>query len=300
MFDNKANDRTFVPMGAIVCALALTLAGCPDDKVVQGSVDAVDMREGMLFGGVLESINGTYGEDCTNRTGSWSLKVDPNATLDNAELSVILGDDACVLTLTALHTTDGVLPASPAIVLTASYKMAPSEFDDPVLFYGNARLNSVTFNSDFTLTVLYSDDPNKVQGDNTAEFEVVESGVQGDAVGVPDYTADTSTLHLLTDIDQVVVSAAGNVALTAGMVTGETYVVADATGLDTYDEIDAAYLNGTPAALGASVPASAFDLVGEDLDAAAVKRTLIVARTENGVSSYQAFEITFHAAVVNP
>ena len=46
--------------------------------------------------------------------------------------------------------------------------------------------------------------------------------------------------------------------------------------------------------------AAAFGLVSEDLDAAAVKRTLIVARTENGVASYQAFEITFHEAAVDP
>lgn len=298
MTKNHRMYRNICSMGALVCAMLLP--GCREDRVVQGTVDAVDMRDGMLFSSSLKSINGSYGDDCTNRSGNWSLKVDPMATLDNAELSVVLGDDACVLTLTSLHTTDGVLAASPSMALTTSYKMTPSEFDDPVLFYGNAKLSSVSFDADFTLTLLYSDDPSKVTGDNTAEFEVVESGVAGDAVGVPDYTIDTSSLHLLTDFDQVVVSASGSIGITAGMVTGETYVVADASGLSTYDDIDTAYLAGTPAALGASVAAAAFDLVGEDLDAAAVKRTLIIARTENGVTSYQAFEITFHEATVNP
>jgi hypothetical protein len=73
-------------------------------------------------------------------------------------------------------------------------------------------------------------------------------------------------------------------------------VVVDAVGLDTYAELDAAYIAGTPAAIGAPIPAADFTLVGEDLDAATVKRTLILANIEGGVASYQAFEITFHPA----
>jgi hypothetical protein len=282
-------------LAAVVLAGA-TLTACHGNDVVHGQIDAIDMREGTLAGGELQSVNGTYGAGCTDRTGSWSLEVEVGAMLDNPELSVVLNDDGCQLTLTELRTDLGLFAASPSMLLTAAYKASPSEFDDPVSFYANAKLSSVSFAADFTLSVLYSDDPSNALDDANAEFEVVESSVAPESVDSPNYTIDPDSLILLVDSDQVVESASGNVGLTAGMVTGQTYVVTESIGLDTYAEIDAAYIAGTPAAIGANIPASAFDLVGEDLDAAAVKRTLIFANIEEGVAAYQAFEITFHAA----
>lgn len=281
--------------GALACALSLT--GCYGAPSVTGQGAGIDKRDGTLLGADLESANGTYGPGCTNRSGAWSVEIEPGATLTNDPLSVLLNNDACVLTLTELVTTTGTLAATPTFAITASYQGTPSAFDDPIAFYANAKLDSVSFADDFVLTILYADDPDLATDDNTASFDVVESGAAGDSVSVPDYTIDPDALTIVADADQVVVSATGSVGLTAGLVTGETYVVVDAVGLDTYAELDTAYLAGMPAALGASIPAADFTLVGEDLDTA-TKRTLIIARTEGGVSSYQAFEITFHPATI--
>lgn len=274
---------------------ALTLlAACQGSNEVLGSVD-VDLRSETLLQADLESANGTYGAGCTNRTGSWSVEIAAGATLDHDELSVVKNNAACVLTLTELRTSDGAIAADPSISLTTSYKVAASAFDD--LFYANARLSSVSFAADFTLTILYADDPDSATDDNTAKFDVVESSAMGDSVTVPDYAIEPDDLDVIVDEDQIVQAASGGVTLTAGAQTGQTFVVADAAGLDTYAELDAAYLAGTPAAIGASIPASAFTLVAEDLDDLPI-RTLILANIENGVASYQSFEITFHPAVV--
>jgi len=111
----------------------------------------------------------------------------------------------------------------------------------------------------------------------------------------------------MTEADalDIVQSAAGTAILTAGFVTGQTYVVSLEPGLDTYAEIDAAY-GTTPEPLGASappatpttatLPVSAFALVQADLTTAPL-RTLIVANDESGVRSYQVFAITFNPAV---
>lgn len=279
--------------------LALLLPGCADDdSSVSGQVETIDKRSGTLLAADLESANGTYGAGCTNRTGSWSVGIEIGAVLDHTALSVVANNDACVLTLTELRTTDGVLAATPSIVLTTSYKVTASEFDDPIEFYGNAKMDSVSFASDFLITILYADDPDSATDDNTAEFDVVQASAEGDSVSAPNYTIDPDALDVLADADQVVVSATGGVALTEGSVAGQTYVVVEASGLNTYAELDAAYLAGTPAAIGASVPAADFTLVGEDLDTLP-KRTLILANIESEVASYQAFEITFHPAVVN-
>lgn len=282
---------TLVPV--LGCMLAL--AACQGSGAVNGAVEAIDMRSETLLSSDLQSLNGTYGAGCTDRTGDWSVEIEIGATLDNDVLTVVLNDSDCVLTVTELRTDAGLLAADPPISLGTSYKVAPSEFDDPVEFYGNAKLNSLAYSSDFVLTFLYSDDPALATDDNTASFEVVESSVTGDSVAAPNYVIDPDDLMLLTDTDQIVQSAAGGVTFVSGTI-GQTYAVVDAVGLDTYAEIDAAYLGATPAAIGASAPAADFTLVGEDLDAAAVKRTLIVANIENGVASYQAFEITFNPA----
>ncbi|MBA3545671.1 MAG: hypothetical protein H0T76_04240 [Nannocystis sp.] len=298
--NNTVNvSRSYFNMlgSASALACALMLSACQGGGSVNGQVDLIDMRSEELLSSDLASVNGTYGAGCTNRSGAWSLEIEVGATLDNDPLSVVLNNDACVLTMTELHTIDGALAAVPAVVLTTSYNVIPSAFDDPVAFYGNAKMSSVSFASDFVLTVLYSDDPSLATDDNTATFEVIQASAMGDSVAAPDYLIDIDGINAVTDADQVVVSATGSVALTAGLVSGQTYVVVDASGLDTYAELDAAYLAGSPAAVGASVPAADFTLVGEDLDALP-KRTLIIANIEGAVASYQAFEITFHPATV--
>ncbi len=71
--------------------------------------------------------------------------------------------------------------------------------------------------------------------------------------------------------------------------------VVEASGLDTYAELDGAYLAGEEQAVAPTIPAVDFALIGDDLSTPQ-KRTLIVAAAASGVRSYQAFEITFHAA----
>jgi len=292
---NATNTRNILgTTGVLACAVMLS--ACFGSDAVHGEID-VDLRSETLLAGDLESANGTYGAGCTNRTGAWSVEIEGGATLDNAVLSVVLNNNACVLTLTGLRTTGGLLLAAPAIALTTSYKVAASAFEDE--FFGNAKMDSVSFAGDFILTVLYSDDPSLATDDNTASFAVAESSAAGDSVTVPDYTIDPDNLVIVTDNAQVVTGATGSVTLTAGLQVGQTYVVVDAAGLNTYDELDDAYKLGIPAAIGASIPAADFTLVGEDLDTL-TQRTVIIANTESGVASYQAFEITFNKSVVVP
>lgn len=143
------------------------------------------------------------------------------------------------------------------------------------------------------ITVLYSDDPELASGSNTATFTVQTATVSAQSVDASDYTLDVSVLLVQTDINDVAQSASGTAELTAVSVTGTSYVIVDASGLDTYAELDAAYLGATSASLTTSIAASAFSLVGDDLTTPQT-RTLIIANISNGVRAYQAFEITFN------
>jgi hypothetical protein len=76
-------------------------------------------------------------------------------------------------------------------------------------------------------------------------------------------------------------------------VTASKYVVARASGLSTYAQLDAAYTSGDPRDFWGDVGSHEFDLWFEDLTDGVV-RTLILANISDGVRAYQAFEITFN------
>lgn len=268
----------------------LLQTGCTGSDSVQGSVELIDHTTQALLSGDFESVNGTY-TGCVDRSGSWSLEVESGAILTNAPLSVVLNDADCVLSLTGIQTTSELKTPPADMVLTASYALTASAFDIPIEFYANAMLDSVLFADDFTLTVLYSDDPELATGSDSADFVVQTASATATSVPAPSYTL-TINLSVTTDAEDIVQAASGTADLTVGTGADE-YLVADASGLDTFAELDAAYLAGTPAVFNANVPAAAFGLVGEDLTATQI-HTLILVNTVDGVNAYQAFAITFN------
>ena len=102
--------------------------------------------------------------------------------------------------------------------------------------------------------------------------------------------------RLRDNANNIVTSATGNASLTDGSTTGTGYVVDDGTlaATPTFGQLDAAYNAGTETAIAGANPtiaASAFHLVGADLDVTNV-RTLIIRRVTSGVAAYQAFKVT--------
>jgi hypothetical protein len=280
---------------ALAGVLLLQPACWSESDEAQGSGVVINHATQALLGADLDSVDGTYGEACTDRAGAWSIDLGGGGLL-NAPLSVGQYNTACALTMTQLHTTAGILTAVPAIPLTTTYPTSASSFGSPIQFYASARLSSLTFAGDFVVTIPYSDSSNLASGDDMTSYDVVESSATAESVSAPDYTIEAAGLALLTDPDDVVVSATGSAALTTVSVTGQTYVILEATGLITYAAIDTAYLAGTPAAVTATIPAASFVLLGDDLTTDQ-GRTLIMANTLSGVRSYQAFQITFHAPI---
>lgn len=282
-------------IGILLGALLMQV-GCAGEEAAFGRAIALDKTTQALISAELDSVNGTYGGSCRNRSGSWSIEISPGATLQNPALSVVLNDAACVLTMTSLNTDGGFAAAVPAITLTDSYSATASAFGTPVEFYANAKLSAVTFANDFVLTLPFSDDPALAARDNYAAFSVVVATAAAESVDAPNFALDVAGLLVWTDVNDVVQSVTGTADLAAGSVTGQRYVVVNAAGLDTYAKLDAAYSAGTDAALTLAIPTGDFTLVGADLTGSTTVRTLIIANILDGVAAYQAFAITFHPA----
>jgi hypothetical protein len=285
-------------------ALAIGTGACGTEsgggQAVTGEAVVIDRTTQPLGVGTLLWADGTYGDDCIERSGAWSLRISGAAAMTNPVLSVITNNTACVLTLTDLK-ADQTYVATPEIDLTNAYQGSPSEFapSGAVRFYGNAKLSSATFAAAFTMTFLYSDDPRAATGSVQASHSSVAATSASTSVTAPDYTMDlvAGALAVQTDVDYIVTGVSGTADLTDGSITGEGYVVDLATlpATPTFAELDAAYTAGTPVAIGGanpSIAASAFGLTAVDLTSPVV-RTLIIRRVTSGVRAYQTFKITF-------
>jgi hypothetical protein len=285
-------------VSAALLACALPIVGCADvpedDGAAHADVDVIDKRSQALTadGSSILSVNGSY-TGCKNRTGSWSLAVASGATLDNAALSVLLNDTSCALAVTSMVTqisqgvTETLTPSSP-VSLTTSYGTA-QPFGSPVKYYANAMI-SARYSGNFTLTVLFSDDPRIASGTfSSASYSTVSSTAATQGVAAPSYTVDLTGIAIATDYGKVVQSVSGNVALSGS--GADYYSIVAGTVADDYDSVNAAFSGST--AMATSIAAlNNFVAVGNTLP---VTKSLILQKVTSGVKSYQKITVTFSA-----
>jgi hypothetical protein len=293
---------------AVLLLCALSLASCADvgdeleddDEAAPAEVTLVDRREAALSAASLISyVNGTY-SGCKNRAGNWSLAVNGTPTMDYAPLSVVKGNSACQLAITAIKTTaDGLLSASSPITLSTTYSTARS-FGLPIKYQVNAALSSSSFTSNFTLTLVFSADVTPIlAGFGNTLYEVVSSTTgTASAVLAPTGTLAASGVSLLKSLLGVVTSVTGSYVITQGTNLADNYVVVLGSVGDTYAEIDAAYQAGgkvaLPQSIGGTLSIAANTLISlTDNLTGGLVRTIIIAKVTSGVTSYKKFTITF-------
>ena len=221
--------------------------------------------------------------------------------MDNNPLSVVMDNTGCTLTLTALVTNENTkttYTASPSIVLGASYAGTASSFANganPIAFYGNAMLSSLSFASNFTLDILYSDDPSLGSASLTGVYTTVTASSFTTDNAAPNYTLSLSALTVSIDNLFVVESVAGTANLTAGSVTGDQYYVDQGTltASPTFAQIDSAYASATKVTIPSPfhIGAGSFGLVSTTLPQ---YRTIVIHNVTSGVASYQTFYVTFN------
>jgi hypothetical protein len=141
--------------------------------------------------------------------------------------------------------------------------------------------------------VLFSDNPRVGTGSNTASYAGVSATASAQGVTAPNYTLDTSRVSVSTDFSNLTQVVSGNVVLTPGSTTGDAYLIVTGAAADTYAAINTAYLAGSPNVMATTLPASSFVATSVDLTGS-ILRSLIIAKLQNGVRSYQKFAITFN------
>ena len=217
--------------------------------------------------------------------------------------------------------------AESAIALTESWRATGVFFDGrpahpSFQFFANARLvlhAPGEFSGDFVVEILFSDDPDIADSaaEHQATFAVVTGSYATETVKAPAYTLDSSEqgdldLDIRSDAHNIVVFIDGSINLALdtalGAQGGQDFVVHGGASLlgSSYDDVHAAF--GAAVAAGEDFLMPALDgdgysklpadpaflcLMGEDLGAAVVERTVIIRNATRGVASYQTFTIQF-------
>lgn len=299
---NRTTIRTFIKC-LVVGAVAL--GGCSQEESLP-KLDLVDKASKALTTSTVRAIKGTYGGGCISRSGTWALGLNGFSPSESA-LSVIKNNSACSLDVTEIHAGTLASPSMYAmaapLTLSASYQSNGQAFMldgmGSTVFYANFRIQpNLSFSTDFTLQMIYSDDATEVTASRSAQYSVQSSSASDSNVPPPDYTISLTGLTIQTDADDVVQSASGSAQLTDVSVNGEKYVIDLDTlsATPTFAEIDALFTGGTQHDLtgtNPTIPAADFSLGGIDLTAAK-KRNIIVANIENGTRAYQIFRVTFN------
>jgi hypothetical protein len=323
-----ASTATLILCNALVgCSAppqgALDNASANGAPAVKGSAVAHSPDSQFLKGGPLWFLDGTYGDSCTDRSGSWSVPVGIyNGPMDYPAVSVETGDTACTLTVTGGFGFQEELASAPSIQLAAAFQTTASAFVTPSaddagtedagaedsgaedggsgqsMLYVNAELNSTDFSADFTIEVIYSNQPNLVTAAVGATLVQSASSSSSD-VPSPDYAVDITGLSIQVDSNNVVQYATGQATLDFNTTAGQAYAVDLGTlpASPTFSQLDAFYNSQTPTALtgtNPTIPASAFQLLNVTLPTV---RNLVVANTSNGTNAYEFIAINFNGAL---
>lgn len=284
-----------------------TLFGACGSSAATGRASVIDAAARDLALGSVQELSGDYGVTCSQRSGGWSLGLGSSPALSNPPLSVLLGDSACVLSLTSMRLGEGAsselfyadapLPIGGTYLLTGiPFRKAPL---GPVEFYANVRmLPDTSFSGDFAVQVIYSKDLGTASVGLNADPAVASASASAAGVPVPEYTLSTSGMSFRVDQLKVVQSVSGQIDLSPQGTSGQAYAIdPDTLGVaPTYAAVDAAFALGTKIPISGvnSIPAEAFGLVGLSL-AVPVRRNLLIANEQSGARSYQVITITFSA-----
>lgn len=298
------------PLVSLVSLASLiSLAACGGDQVTS-RVELVDKVSEALTSDAVLTIKGTYGPTCTQRSGAWAIAVNGyQFASGETALTVIQGDVGCTLAVTAV--TAGATATPKSFQPAAPFTLAPAFAtrgvpfllggEGSTQFFANFRIQpDLKFDSDFVVQMVYSDDVKQTDLSNNSTFIVDVSTATAGVVPAPTSALALSTLGLKVDAHNIVKSTSGAMTLTQGSIVAESYVIDfDTLGAaPSYATVEAAFnapgkVRVPLTATTTSIPAADLNTIGLDLSSPK-KRSVIVANIENGVNSYQLFQITLN------
>jgi hypothetical protein len=296
----------------------LVAAGCgqhrpgpPGKEGITARLELDDRTSSVITVTSVLALKGTYGPACLGRTigDVWTIPLNGyTLSIDEPALTVEGGDVACTLLVDEVKVGPALAPSSYSCAAPFTLGTAYAEHGVAFLlngagetqFYANFRAEpDLTYLANFLVRMAYSDDLSRTDATYDTQYDISTATAVVGMVQPPDAAISLTLLDVRVTAVNVVKSATGNVLLTQGNVLGQSYAVDLGTlgTSPTYGSVDALFqAAGTPkvALAGApqAIPATALGLTSVNLTTPQV-RSIIVANTESGVTSYQIFQVTF-------
>jgi hypothetical protein len=314
--------RSKMSAALVLLSLASTavLAACSPDASsdkVHAKGRLVDKTSQALGIGPIRALVGNYGPYCQDDPGGyWQLDLRPGGT--QSRLSVLRNDLACELIVTTISVgTDGEntgYVAAPQFGLQPQYATPASAFrlmpDSPIEFYATARLSSASFDQDFVIDVMYSDDLQTLNASALAGHSVVTATAgQVGAKAAPNYAVDLTGVDIQQNRYTRVTSRTGNVVFTAGTEEANGYVVVMGDVDQTFAGIESAYNGGVPSTplpgvgaqtllpitslLSVDDPVTPNDNEATVLGGGVIRSVIFHTESAEHVHSYQLVKLTF-------
>lgn len=310
MFSNRLRSSAlmFTAAATIASASALTAGstGCSapdDDGFVHGRAEIINQARSALSDADVAAMTlaGTYGGNCDGHTG------DGSDVWTSADLAVRKNDSNCVLTITGIvvggttYATGGtniVLDTENAFENAAlAYKVSGS---GNMMFRGNAKISSLGFASNFTITLLTSDDSTTADaGTRSAGYAMHTETLEASNVSPPTYSASFTDLIISKDANNVVPTGgvSGFAQLTPGGSADRFKVVEGAVDASSFSTVDTAFAGGEllSGLTSNQLPAAQFAaLEGDDLTNGQVWSIILRnLDSASNVYSYQIIYVTF-------
>jgi hypothetical protein len=294
----------------------LVVAGCgqgtPRPPVKEGytaRLELDDRGSSSLTVTSVMALKGTYGAACLDRTGGWTIPLNGYAltTGENA-LTVEGGDVACTLLVTEVKAGSVLAPSSYTCAQSFTLGTAYAEHGvafrlngaGETQFHANFRAEpNLTYLANFLVRMAYSDDLSKTDANYDTQYDIATATALAGMVSAPDATISLAPLDVRVTLVNVVKTATGSILLTQGNTLGQSYAIDLGTlgTSPTYGSVDAVFTNTLTnrvalAVASQAIPAAELGLDSVDLTTPQV-RSVIVANTEFGVTSYQVFQVTF-------
>jgi hypothetical protein len=302
--------RSYRGLVASLTIFGSLAAGCTAGgaRNVSGKVEVLGQSTSafMARSQTVSYVNGVYGPSCSGHSNGdpWSAGVNGQTSFPNPAIAVEAGNSSCELSVTEVVSNGEAYLGDHPITLDLSYAGASAAYkndpSNPIGFFANAKIDSLAFQTDFTISLLVSNRPMDASDSQQAALASDTGTVSADDVLPPDYGIDLTSITTQTDSNGIIVNAGGYAQLSANDVPGPygAIIEGELTSDATLEEIESAFNAGSPFNVGdltnLQIPVSQFDLVGEDVSSGPAVRTVILLNRQAGVDSFQLVVLRFY------
>ncbi len=293
----------------VVLAFAACGSGQNTPDSVRADAELIDLQSALISSTTVMAIEGTYGAQCLARSGSWAIALNGyKFVVGETQLSVVSSDANCALAVTLIKagTPTATVSYSPVVPFPLDVPFAATGVAfrlngaGGTQFYANFHVQpDLSFNTDFTVQMAYSDDINATSVTVVTSYAVSASTPSALVIPAPNESVSLAKVDVRVTSRNVIWLTNGTIQLTQGTVAGIQYVIdLDTLGTPpTFATVDASF--NDPAKKHVALRGSSQSIATRDLGLMGISvsrpqtRNIIIINNGSPAITYQLIQLIF-------